>query len=60
MKVRRKNLDIILASNPFLTVVLVDFNVKLNLWCKSDKISHEGSKIERTTSQFGLQQLIDE
>ena len=30
------NLDTILANNPFLTVVLGDFNVKLNLWCKSD------------------------
>ena len=39
------NLDTILANNPFLIVVLVDFNVKSNLWCKSDKISHEGSKI---------------
>ena len=41
-------------------VVLGDFNVKSNLCCKSDKTSYEGSKIEGITSQFGLQQLINE
>ena len=54
------NLDTILANNPFLTVVLGDFNFKSDLWCKSDKTSYEGSKIEGITSQFGLQQLINE
>ena len=53
------NLDTILASNPFFTVGLGDFNVKSNLCCKSDK-TYEGSKIEGITSQFGLQQLISE
>ena len=41
-----------LANNPFLTVVLGDFNVK--------STSYEGSKIDGITSQFGLQQLINE
>ena len=50
------NLDTILANNSFLTVVLGDFNVG----CKSDKTSYEGSKIKGITSQFGLQQLINE
>ena len=54
------NLDTILANDPFLTVVLGDFNFKSDLWCKSDKTSYEGSKIEGITSQFGLQQLINE
>ena len=54
------NLDTILANDPFLTVVLGDLNVKSNLWCKSDKTSYEGSKTEGITSQFGLQQLINE
>ena len=52
------NIDTILANKPFLTVVLRDFNVKV--WCKSDKKSYEGSKIEGITSQSGLQQLINE
>ena len=54
------NLDTILANNSFLTVVLGDFNVKSNVWCKSDKTSYKGSKIKGITSQFGLQQLINE
>ena len=54
------NLHTTLANNPFLAVVFGDFNAKSNLWCKSDKTSYEGSKIEGITSQFGLQQLINE
>ena len=46
------NLDTILPNNTFLTVVLSDFNVKSNFWCKSDNISYEGSNIEGVTSQF--------
>ena len=54
------NIDAVTANNPFLTVVLVDFNVKSNLWFKGDKRPYEGSKIDAITSQFGLQQLINE
>ena len=54
------NLDAILANNPFLAVTLGDFNVKPSLQCKSGKTSYQRSKIEGTTSQFGLQQLIKE
>ena len=60
LKIFELNLDTILPNNPLLTVVLGDFNVKSNFWCKSDKTSYEGSKIEGITSQFGLQQLINE
>ena len=54
------NLDTTLTNSPFLTVALADFNAKSNLWCKSDKTSHEGLKIKGITSKFGLQQLINE
>ena len=54
------NIDAVTANNPFLTVALVDFNIKSNLWFKGDKTSYEGSKIDAITSQFGLQQLINE
>ena len=54
------NLDTISANSPFLPVVLGDFNVKPNLWCKNDKTSYEDWKIKGITSQFGLQQLIKE
>ena len=54
------NIDAVTAINLFLTVVLGDFTIKSNLWFKGDKTSYEGSKIDATTSQFGLQQLINE
>ena len=40
------NLDTILTDNPFANVVFCDFNFKSNLWCKSYKISYEGSEID--------------
>ena len=54
------NIDAVTANNPFLTVVLRDFNVNSNLWFKGDKTSYERSKIDAITSLFGLQQLINE
>ena len=53
------NIDAVAANNPFLTVVLGDFNIKSNLWFKGNKTSYEGSKIDAITSQFRLQQLIN-
>ena len=47
-------------QNPFLTVVLGDFNTKSSNWYKHDQTTYEGSKIDAVTSQFGLQQLIKE
>ena len=54
------NLDTISANNPFLTVVLGDFNAKSNLWYKKNKTTYEGSQIDGIVSQFGLHQLINE
>ena len=54
------NIDAVTTNNPFLTVVLGDFNIKSNLWLRADRTSYEGSKIDAITSQFGLQQLISE
>ena len=53
------NFDTILANSPFLTVVLGEFNVKSNLYCRSGKTSYKASKIEDLASQFRLQQLIN-
>ena len=47
------NLDSIMTNNPFLTVILSDFNAKLSLWYNNDITTYEGSKI-------GLQQIIKE
>ena len=53
-------LDTIIKKNIFLTVTLGDFNAKTTNWYKNDINSYEGLKIDTITSQFGLQQLINE
>ena len=54
------NVDTIANKNPYLIVILGDFNAKSSNWYKHDKTTYEGSKIEAITSQFGLKQLIQE
>ena len=53
-------LDKILGNNPFMTIVLGDFNAKSNNWCKSDITSLEGSKIDTIANSYALNQLIQE
>ena len=45
-------LDKIHENNPFMTIVLGDFNAKSNNWCKSDITSLEGSKIDTIANQL--------
>ena len=54
------NLDSFMVNNPFLTVILGDFNAKSSFWYNNDITTNEGSKIDGVTSQFGLQQIIKE
>ena len=54
------NLDSIKTNNPFLTVILGDFNAKSSLWYNNDITTYEGSKTDGVTSQFRLQQIIKE
>ena len=54
------NLDSVMVNNPYLTVILGDFNAKSSLWCNNDITTYEGSKIDGVTSQFGLHQIIKE
>ena len=44
----------------FLTTIVGDFNAKFCNWYSHDKTSFEGSSIESITSQFALNQLINE
>ena len=53
-------LDAISATNPFFIVAIGDFNANSSNWYTGDKTTSEGSKIEAITSQFGLQQIINE
>ena len=49
-----------LTNNPFLIVAIVDFNEKATNWNKNDTTSYEGLKIFAITSEFGLQQSINQ
>ena len=53
-------LDAVSATNPFLIVAIGDFNAKSSNWYTGDTTTFGGSKIEAITSQFGLQQIINE
>ena len=54
------NIDSVMVNNPFLTVILGDFNAKSNLCHNNDVTTYEGSKMDGVNSQFGLQQIIKE
>ena len=41
-------------------IAIGDFNAKSTNWCANDRTSFEGNKIEHITSQFGLNQIINE
>ena len=47
-------------NSSFMTAVLGDFSAKSNCWCKADITSLEDSKIDTTTSSYGLNKLIQE
>ena len=55
-----RNLDDLLQNNPFLVVVISDFNVKSNNWYYRDKSSLEGDTVDTITNQYGLHQVITE
>ena len=52
--------DAVSATNPFLIVAIDDFNAKSSNWYTGDTTTCEGSKIGAITSQFALQQIINE
>ena len=54
------NLDVLSANNPFLTVMIGDFNAKSSNWYLNDVTSFEGSQIEFLASQFAMSQVINE
>ena len=53
-------LDLVSKKNPFLLVVLGDFNAKLSQWHDKDTSTSEGISVESITSQFGFHQVINE
>ena len=56
----KMTLDLASKKNPYLLVVLCDFNAKLIQWYDKDSSTSEGISNENITSQFGLHQIINE
>ena len=54
------NLDVLSANNPFLIVIIGDFNAKSSNWYLNDVTRFEGLKIEFLASQFAMSQVINE
>ena len=53
-------LETLAQKGSFLTTIIGDFNAKSCSWYSHDKTNFEGTTIERITSQFGLNQFINE
>ena len=54
------NLETLAQGNPFLMVVIGNFNAKSKHWCSQDGTNFEDITIENVKSQFGLSQIITE
>ena len=53
-----RNLHRAFQNNPFLVVVIGDFNVKSSNWHYHDKSSLEGNAFDTITKQYGVHQVI--
>ena len=53
-------MESVTQKNPFLTVVIGDFNSRSSEWWTNDKTTQEGLKIENLLSQFSLSQVTNE
>ena len=53
-------LDYIANSNPFVSIIIGEFNARSNNWCSSDKTTYKCKKPESLTSQCGLKQVISD
>ena len=54
------NFDALSTNNPFLTVMIGNFNAKSSNWYLNDITTFEGSQIEFLASQFAMSQVINE
>ena len=54
------NLELIFTENPYLTVVIGDFNVKSHNWYKGNKTTASSTKLEIMNSHYGITQIINE
>ena len=53
-------LDYIANRNPFVSIIIGDFNARSNNWCSSNKTTYEGKKFDSLTFQCGFKQVISD
>ena len=53
-------LDYMTNRNPFVSIIIGEFNARSNNWCSSDKTIYEGKKLESLTSHCGFKQVISD
>ena len=53
-------LDNIPNRNPFVSIIIWDFNAKSKNWCSSDKTTYEVKKLKCLTFQCGIKQVISD
>ena len=53
------NFDHMDEKNPFMMVVLGDFNARSKSWYTNDSTNFKGSKSDFLTSSFGFHQIIN-
>ena len=53
-------LDYIANRNPFVSIIIGDFNARSSNWFSSDKTTYKGKKLESLTSQCGFKQVISD
>ena len=53
-------MESITQKNPFLTVVIGNFNARSSKWWTDEKTTQEGLKIENLLSQLSLSQVIND
>ena len=53
------NFESAVKNNPFVAVLLSDFNAKSSNWCENGITTIEGKAIENISSQFGLHQVCN-
>jgi len=53
-------LPVRLIYRSHLIIITGDFNAKLNAWCKTDKNSADGTKLQNVLDDLGLEQLVRE
>ena len=51
-------LNYIANRNPFVSIIIGDFNPRRNNWCSSNKTTYESKKPEPLTSLCGIKQVI--